>query len=244
MSRRLARIGLITATAVLVAAAPASAALRPADATGPLGDERLSNETTLTRWAHPAALASVHVAPRSSARTVDRLRFWTEHERPEVYLVLASRRVHGRPWLDIRLPGRPNGRTGWVPAGALGGLNVVHTELVIQRRAARATLFRDGQVIWRAPVGVGAPGTPTPAGHFWVRERLRGDGGVYGPWAFGTSAYASMKDWMFGGVVGIHGTNEPQLIPGHVSNGCIRLRNEDVRRLDRIVGVGTPISVR
>lgn len=244
MGLLVARITLVTALAALAAAAPASAALRSPDARGPLGDERLSNETTVTRWAHAATRATVRAAPRRSAAAVDRLRFWTEHERPEVYPALASRRVEGRPWLRVRLPGRPNGRTGWVPASALARLNVVRTQLVVDRASARAKLLRRGRVVWRAPVGVGAPATPTPAGRFWVRERLRGDGGIYGPWAFGTSAYSAMRDWWLGGVVGIHGTNQPQLLPGHPSHGCIRVRNRDLLRLVKRMPIGTPIYIR
>ncbi len=155
-----------------------------------------------------------------------------------------GRVVDEQAWLKIRLPGRPNGRTGWVPATALGRLNVVRTQLVVDRRKLRATLRRDGRIVWQAPVGVGAPATPTPAGRFWVRERLRGDGGTYGPWAFGTSAYSSMRDWMFGGVVGIHGTNQPGLIPGRPSHGCIRVRNADLKRLVRLLPTGTPVRIR
>ncbi|MBE2317159.1 L,D-transpeptidase [Solirubrobacter sp. CPCC 204708] len=241
MSRSSALVAVVVA---LVAPATATAAVRAPGAAGPLGDERLSNETTVTRWAHPAARATVRSAPRASAAAVDHLRFWTEHESPEVYLALESRRVDGRPWVRIRLPGRPNGRTGWVPASALGRLNVVRTQLVVNRRTLRATLYQDGWAIWRAPVGVGAPATPTPAGRFWVRERLRGNGGVYGPWAFGTSGYSSMRDWWFGGVVGIHGTNEPGLIPGRPSHGCIRVRNADLVRLVKRMPIGTPIRIR
>jgi lipoprotein-anchoring transpeptidase ErfK/SrfK len=244
MSRSLARIALLSVAVALAAPATASAALRPLGATGPLGDERLSDETTITRWAHPATRATVRSAPRPSARAVEHVRFWTEHEHPEVYLVLESRVVDDRPWLRVRLPGRPNGRTGWVPATALGPLNVVRTQLVVDRRTARATLYRDGRPTWRAPVGVGAAGTPTPSGRFWVRERMRGDGAAYGPWAFGTSASSSMRDWWFGGVIGIHGTDQPGLIPGRPSHGCIRVRNADLVRLVKRMPIGTPIRIR
>jgi hypothetical protein len=235
---------LVAAAVALVAAAPAAAAVRAPGATGPLKTERLSDEATVSRWAHPVQRATVHRAPDAESKTVDRLRFWTEHQSAEVYLVLESRLVDDRAWLRIRLPGRPNGRTGWVRATALGRLNVVRTQLVVDRRRARATLRRNGRVIWRAPVGVGAPATPTPAGRFYIRERLRADGGLYGPWAFGTSAQSSMRDWWFGGVVGIHGTDQPGLIPGRPSHGCIRVRNEDLVRLVKRLPVGTPVRIR
>ena len=239
---------LVTIAVLVLAAsaspATASGAVRaPADR-GPLGNERLSNETTVTRWAHAARRATVRSAPRRSARRVARLRFWTEDHRPEVYLALSSRRVDGHPWVRIRIPGRPNGRTGWVRADALGALHVVRTQFVVDHRTLRATLYRNGRPVWRAPIGVGAPGTPTPKGRFYIRELLRAPGGVYGPWAFGTSAYSSRSDWPGGGVVGVHGTNQPGLIPGRPSNGCIRVRNGDIQRLARLMPIGTPVHIR
>ena len=131
-----------------------------------------------------------------------------------------------------------------VRAQALGPLHVVRTRFVVDRTTLRATLFRAGRPIWSAPVGVGAPGSPTPAGRFHVRERLRARGGIYGPWAFGTSAYSVRTEWPGGGVVGIHGTNQPGLLPGRVSNGCIRVRNADIARLAGLMPVGTPVHIR
>ena len=67
---------------------------------------------------------------------------------------------------------------------------------------------------------------------------------VYGTRAIGTSAYApGLTDWPGGGVVGMHGTNEPGLIPGRPSHGCIRLRNSAINRLYRLVPKGTPIEI-
>jgi L,D-transpeptidase catalytic domain len=232
----------------LAAAAPAVASepLRAQDASGPLGNERLSNERTLTRWAHVDHRAPIRSAPRHDGRRLAGLRLLTEDGYPEVYLTLRSRRVHGRVWIEVRLLGRPNGRTGWVPRAALGRLRVVTTVLEIYRRGARAVLRRDGRAIWRARIGHGAPGTPTPAGRFYIRARLRNLAGspIYGPWAFGTSAYSSLSDWPGGGVVGIHGTNQPELIPGRPSHGCIRVRNPAIRRLVRLMPIGTPVLIR
>ena len=236
---------LVVALAGLTLLAPgsASAETRAPGAAGPLGDEQLSDERTVTLWAHAAALAPVRSAPDRGARRVTRLRFFTEDKRPEVFLVLESRRADGAAWLRIRVPGRPNGRTGWVRRSALGPLQVVRTQLVIDRGRLRATLRRDGRRIGSAPIGVGAPGTPTPAGRFYIRELLKAPGGIYGPWAFGTSAYSSLSEWPGGGVVGIHGTAQPELLPGRVSHGCIRVRNADIRRLVRLMPIGTPVRI-
>ena len=124
-------------------------------------------------------------------------------------------------------------------------VHAVETQLRVDRRGLRATLYERGTVIWTSPIGVGAPRTPTPAGRFWIRERLRNLRGspMYGPWAFGTSAYSRLSDWPGGGVVGIHGTDKPHLIPGRPSHGCIRVPNAAIRRLARLMPLGTPVRI-
>jgi lipoprotein-anchoring transpeptidase ErfK/SrfK len=104
---------------------------------------------------------------------------------------------------------------------------------------------RGRKVVLRAPVGIGKRGTPTPAGRFYVRDRVvRYASPFYGPVAFGTSARsATLTDWPGGGFVGIHGTDRPDLIPGRVSHGCIRMRNRDILRLAALMPVGTPLRV-
>ena len=243
--RQLRRAAAPAAAILLVAAAaavPAEAKLRPVSSLAPLGNEQLSNERTLTRWATPFNLAPIRRAPGGSA--IGRLRYHTEDGPLEVYLVLRSRVVKNVAWLQIRIPGRPNGRKGWVRESDMGQLNVVRTFLKIDRRRLRATLYKKNRRIWTSRIGVGKAGTPTPAGRFWIRERLKALGGAYGPWAFGTSAYSpTLTDWPGGGVVGIHGTNQPHLIPGRPSHGCVRVPNAAISRLARLMPIGTPVRI-
>jgi hypothetical protein len=220
--------------------------VRPLSARQALGNERLSDEARVTRYAGALQRAPVRSRPSTTARTVTELRYLTEDGPFEVYPVLESRiDAGGRTWLRIRLPMRPNGTTGWVPREALGPLRAVRTLLRVNRATLRATLYRDGRRVWSSAIGVGAASTPTPAGHFWIRSRLRVLRGnpVYGPWAFGTGAYSVLSDWPGGGVIGIHGTNEPQLIPGRPSHGCIRVPNAAIERLRRLMPVGTPVRI-
>lgn len=217
----------------------------PLDLLEKTGDEiKLSDEKLITRWSHAQSTAKIRQFPRRSGRTVARLRFETEDRLPEVYLALRARQDSaGRHWVQIRIPKRPNGRKGWVEHDMISSFNVVRTQLVVDRRKLRATLYKQGKKIWSARVGIGKRGTPTPRGQFWIRERLRGLGGTYGPWAFGTSAYSNLSDWPGGGVVGIHGTNQPGLIPGRPSHGCIRVRNDKIRQLARRMPIGTPVRI-
>jgi hypothetical protein len=211
----------------------------------PIGQQVLSNERTISFWAHAVVAAPVRSAPRRRARIVARLRFLNEDDLPEIYLVLRRATSQtGATWLQVRLPMRPNGRVGWVPEGALGPMHAVRTQLVIDRRRLRATLYRRGRPVWSSPVGIGKAGTPTPAGRFYIRDRLTSLSAVYGPFAFATSAYSRLSDWPGGGVVGIHGTTQPELIPGRPSHGCVRVPNAAIQRLARLMPLGTPVLIR
>jgi hypothetical protein len=234
---------LLPALILLALAVPAQSA-----SASTLGSERLSNERTITRWAHTNLIAPIRSKPSHEAKRVGSLRWNTEDGLPEVYIVLRSRLDDmERGWLKIRVPGRPNGRTGWVRDESLSNLKTVRTHLTVDRGRLEATLRKRGKVVWRSRIGVGAPGTPTPRGRFWIRERLPNLGGspIYGPWAFGTSAYSNqLTDWPGGGVVGIHGTNQPSLIPGRPSHGCIRVPNGNISRLAKLMPVGTPVRIK
>jgi lipoprotein-anchoring transpeptidase ErfK/SrfK len=122
----------------------------------------------------------------------------------------------------------------------------VDTHLYVDRKTFRLTLERKGTVVFRATVGVGTSYWPTPRGEFYIRDELtRFNSPFYGPIAFGTSARSTiLTDWPGGGVIGIHGTNQPELLPGNVSHGCIRMRNADILKLARLITVGTPVTIR
>ena len=242
-------MAVIAATAALVPAPVAAAAAAPlSSSTGTHSTATvttLSNLKTWSRWAYPQAAAAAHKLPSSRSRVVGHLEFLTSDGQAAVYIALRSYAIHGRTWILVPLPGRPNGVVGWVPAATLSELHTTNEYLRVDRERLRATLFRAGRPIFSAPVGVGRPSLPTPAGHFYVTEKLTAiEAPLYGPYALGTSADApTLSEWPGGGIVGIHGTDEPQLIPGRPSHGCIRLRNADVARLWHMVAVGTPIEI-
>jgi hypothetical protein len=268
MSRRRATAALVAASfaggalATIVAAAPdrspanaagGSAAARVPEADA--GDTVVAPAFTVppprplprgevARWAPVRRPVWARVAP--AGPRLARLGLRTPDGTTNAVLAIGRNERHGRLWVHVRLPVLPNHRTGWVPRGALGGYTVVHTLLVVDRARLRATLYLRGRLVWSAPVGIGTPGAPTPAGRFYVRDRLtRFRSPFYGPIAFGTSARSpTLTDWPGGAIVGIHGTSEPGLIPGRISHGCIRLRNPDILRLARLMPVGTPLLVR
>ncbi|MEA2371258.1 MAG: hypothetical protein QOH12_1652 [Solirubrobacteraceae bacterium] len=99
--------------------------------------------------------------------------------------------------------------------------------------------------IFTAPVGIGRRSSPTPAGHFWIREGfpvVASARAAYGPYALGTSAYSVFPGWPGGGVIGIHGSSHP--IVGPSTSGCVTLRDDQGLRLASLVSIGTPVWVK
>ena len=184
--------------------------------------------------------------PRSDAAAVAFVTGETAEGTTNIVLVLGEVSRPDGTWVHVRLPVLPNERTGWVRRTALGGYRFVHTRLVVDRTRFSATLLHDGHPVFRARVGVGRSAWPTPNGEFYIRDKVSDfDDPFFGPVAFGTSARSAvLTDWPGGGFVGIHGTNAPELIPGRISHGCIRMRNHDILRLARLMPVGTPLTIK
>ena len=188
----------------------------------------------------------MRAAPDPNAPVLRRLRQFRGDFRFQVVLAvraLASRA--GERWVELSLPGRPNGGRGWVPAAAVL-LHPVLDRIIVRRGARRLEVRRlsDGKLLLRVPVAVGKPSAETPLGRdYYVQWRFTPTDPFYGAYALQTSAYSRLSDWPGGGVVGIHGTDEPQLIGGAVSHGCIRMLNRDVVKLRKLAPLGTPIDI-
>lgn len=169
--------------------------------------------------------------------------FRADYRLQVVLAVDATRGKKGGLWYRLSLPMRPNGTYGWVPASSVELHPVNHT-IVIDR--ARRTLEVVGTkgVLLHTKVAVGAPGMVTPKGHFYVTARFVPNEPFYGVFALETSAYSNLSEWPGGGVVGIHGTNQPQLLGKAVSHGCVRVSNQAAAALKRLAPLGTPIVIK
>ncbi len=148
-------------------------------------------------------------------------------------------------WYQVDLPIRPNGVRGWVRAAGLKPY-VVRWRIRIDLGRRRLIAYEGGRERLRLTVAVGTSSTPTPTGSFYVFERLytRNATGPYGPGALGLSSFSPvLTGWTRGGPVAIHGTDDARTIGGAVSSGCVRVRNEQMRRLLRDVPAGTPVEI-
>jgi len=208
---------------------------------------RLSSMDGRSQSAPLVRSVEAYARPSADSRVVMRLSAQTPERVPHV-LYLSSGRIDatGRYWLRVPLPRLPNGSMGWIRREAVGSFSSVDTHVVIERSKFRITLFKRGRPVFRSIVGVGEPRWPTPSGRFYIRERLTGfTDPIYGHLAFGTNGRSAvLTDWPGGGFIGIHGTNQPEILPGRVSHGCVRMRNAAIRKLDRLLRVGTPVTIR
>src|SRR5712691_3876815 len=148
-------------------------------------------------------------------------------------------------WYRVKLPMRPNGVVGYVrPDDVL--VQKVTTRIVVDISARELTFYHAGKRVLSTPVAVGSPSTPTPAGRFYVNQRLvpTNPNGPFGPAALGVSAFSDvLTGWAQGVPIGIHGTNEPWSIGRAVSNGCIRVPNPTLKRLFAETPGGTPVLI-
>ncbi len=108
-------------------------------------------------------------------------------------------------------------------------------KITINTQAHILTLFRDNIVYRTYPVAVGKPSSPTPRGTFRIINRAVNPGGPFGVRWLGLNAP--------NGDYGIHGTNNPSSIGKNISNGCIRMFNNDVLELSNLVSIGTVVNI-
>jgi lipoprotein-anchoring transpeptidase ErfK/SrfK len=186
--------------------------------------------------------------PRAEAKRIAVLKEFRPDFRPQYVLAVdVVKHKTGKPsWYRISVPGRPNGRTGWVRAASLE-LRPMRKRLVIQRSARRFEFWDGDKLVRSGKVAVGKPGAETPLGLFYVTDkfdpRIDSDWAVLGNYAFETSAYSKLTDWPGGGIVGLHGTPWPALLGQAVSHGCVRLHNDNIEFLRNRVPLGTPVKI-
>ena len=152
--------------------------------------------------------------------------------------------VRGR-WVEVTAEALPNGHHGWVEFGRDVSLQPVHWTLRASLSRRELDVVRDGRLMRKIPVGIGAPGSPTPSGRFAVAEKVSGP---FGP-AYGCCILALTA-------------RQPHLPPGWntrityyvaihagsgqgaaVSAGCLHATEADVRYLMRTIPLGTPVEI-
>ena len=158
-----------------------------------------------------------------------------------------ARSADGRAWVHVALPGRPNGRAGWIAADRTRATST-GWRIAVKLRARSVTVYYFGHAVRRFRAVVGAPSTRTPRGHFFIEEAVSlGARDAGGPYALATSARSEVLQEFDGGPgqIALHGTDN---LPGSVlgtaaSHGCVRLGARAITWLARRIGAGVPLTV-
>jgi RNA polymerase sigma factor (sigma-70 family) len=234
----------VAPTTTTLAAGPA-AAESPAVAFTPRG-RLASAPPSMVAHALVAELP-IHDAPGAQAASLA-LAHPQPSGAPLVLLVTEAR----AGWLQVLLPVRPNGSTGWIRAEHASV--VTHDfRIVVELGAHRITAYQGREVLLSEPIGVGTRDAPTPGGLYYIKElfqpldangRLHPDG-PYGPYAYGLSGFSEVLfDFAGGdGQFGIHGTNDPSGLGRDVSHGCIRMSNTGITLLAKTLPLGVPVEI-
>jgi len=203
---------------------------------------------THTLVAHVTVDEITAYAGPASSRAIDTFANPTRHGGP---LVLRSLADPGSPlvdsgWIPVMLPVRPNGTIGWVRTADVElTRNPYRIEVDVDDFSL--TVYRENEEYFRTTVGIGDGDTPTPYGSFYLTDLVRpaNADGVYGPYAYGLSGYSETLSTFNGGqgVIGIHGTNQPDALGTRVSHGCVRVANESIVELVSFLPLGTPVVI-
>jgi len=180
------------------------------------------------------------------SRTFDNPWFVNDDSRypvPTVFLVDEQR----GDWINVLLPVRPNGSTGWIRSSDVKLVqNPYRIEVDLSDHDLK--VFQGTTVYMEDMVAVGAADTPTPIGEFYIRVLLKppDPSTVYGPYAYGLSSHSEKLNEFNGGdgEVGIHGNNDASALGQDVSHGCIRMSNDKITQLAKVLLLGTPVEVK
>jgi lipoprotein-anchoring transpeptidase ErfK/SrfK len=163
-------------------------------------------------------------------------------------LILLIRNVRSNArgdWFEVFLPERPNRSTAWVRRAHVRVVKLRHRiEVDLSRYTLK--LFRNDKLVRRFKVGVGQDAYPTPKGIFyvWAKVPQPSPTGPYGNYALGLSGFSPvLSDWPGGGRAAVHGTAAPGDRGQEVSHGCVRVFNDDMKKLTG-VPMGTPVVIK
>jgi len=153
---------------------------------------------------------------------------------------------NGLRWLHVSLPGRPNGRTGWIRKRATVSATT-RWHIVVDTSRRSVIVYKRARPMRVFKAIVGKPSTPTPLGRFFVEESIRLRAGDVGaPYALALSARSNVLQEFEGGPgqIAVHGlANVGGALGSAVSHGCVRLDSAAMSWLAVRVGPGVPVTV-
>jgi L,D-transpeptidase catalytic domain len=214
-------------------------------------DDSPKVETKAAHIQELAALLDSHEAyaqPSSGSKPIELL----QARRPltgeqTVLPVLGETTTKGRvAWLYVMVPGRPNGRRGWILERGTTA-STTSWSIVVDTTTRLMTIDEYGQPVRTVKVVVGKASTPTPLGEFFVEEVVKMPPSAVGaPYAFALSAFSNvLQDFDGGpGQIALHGLeNVGGVLGTAASHGCVRVASATLDWMVTRIGPGTPVTI-
>ncbi|RKS05913.1 L,D-transpeptidase-like protein [Nocardiopsis sp. Huas11] len=233
------------AAAALLAALTACSSGSPEESEGTAADTAGAEE------------ASAPLAAEIATVTGSEIEVMTEKDGGEVLETLASPNDFGEDraflvesnegeWLEVLLPVRPNGTTGWVRSDEVS-LSGTDFRVEIDMAGFEFAVHDGEEEVRSGVIGTGENDTPTPPGRYYFTELLQppDPDGDYGVYAFGLSGFSESLETFAGGPgqLAVHGTNDESALGQQVSHGCVRVSNEDITWMAENLPIGTPVEI-
>jgi lipoprotein-anchoring transpeptidase ErfK/SrfK len=185
---------------------------------------------------------SVDLAAKPGGDPVVTLGDSTEFGSPTV---LAVEEREGN-WAGVSTEKLSNGELGWVKLDSDAfKIDSVGTALVIDLSSMTAEFSRDGKVEDKFAIGIGAPGTDTPTGHFSITDELDNTfNAAYGCCVLPITATQPNlpAGWSGGNRMALHGTSLP--LGQANSTGCVHIGEDDLYKLMHDAPLGTPVTIK
>jgi hypothetical protein len=226
-------IAAVCLLAVTAGSAPAAMPIRV----------QMTQELTVLFTAHVAHREPAAGSPRILLVRADRP---ITGEQTTLPVIGHSTGPGGAQWLQVMLPGRPDGSTGWIAQEGTREL-VTGWRIMVDLAARRLRVYHDGRTVRTFQAVIGKPSTPTPTGQFFVEETVQMPAGhPGGPFALALSARSNALQKFEGGPgqIAIHGReNLGGTLGAAESHGCVRLATASIDWLAARIDPGTPVKI-
>ncbi len=189
-----------------------------------------------------APLRGLTLRSRPRGKVVAHLKPTTAWGSPTVVWAVARK----GPWLGVVATSLGNNKVGWLDVRR-DRPRMWRSKLLLRADLSDRSLvlMRGGRVVRRMPVAIGSPSTPTPTGRFSLTDKLIPGREVsyYGCCLLALSGHqANLRPgWAGGDRIAIHGGPS---IGTAASAGCLHARDSDLKRLMKILPIGTPVVIR
>lgn len=249
----LARVTCAALLALSVGTTAACVGERPTLATEPEPTTPSDGATATTAPTPPAKVAeakadSIDLYDDADATTPsDQITAAEATAAPDIPIVFLVKDQEGRR-LEVYLPTAPSGSTAWVSVADVTVSSVTY-RIEVSLSERRVRVFDGDEAVLDEPASIGRSDRPEAGVVYYLKELLQPPDadGPYGSYAYGLSGFstdlASFEEGT--GIVGIHGTDDPDAVGTDVRTGCIGLDNDVISRLVDDIGLplGTPVEI-